>query len=56
MGILSGGGYGQYAVAHKSHLLNVPKGVELKQAAAIPEVWITAYQLINKVGGGLKPG
>ncbi len=56
MGILAGGGYAQYARIPKSHLIRVPKGLELEQAAAIPEVWLTAFQLINLVGGGITEG
>ena len=36
MGILNGGGYGQYAVTHKSHLLKVPLAMDLSSAAGIP--------------------
>jgi tumor protein p53-inducible protein 3 len=34
---------------HKDHIMNIPKGVDFEVAAAIPEAWITAYQLLHKV-------
>ena len=30
--------------------MRAPTGMDLTQAAAIPEVWLTAYQLLNSVG------
>ena len=56
MGILAGGGYAQYARVPKSHLIRVPAGLDLDVAAAIPEVWLTSFQLINLVGGGIGKG
>ena len=53
MGIIPGGGYGQYATVNKQHLVRVPDGLDLEVAAAIPEVWMTAYQIMNLVGGGV---
>ncbi len=41
--LLAGGGYAQYVVAPASVLLPVPSSVELLEAAAIPEVFFTAY-------------
>jgi NADPH:quinone reductase-like Zn-dependent oxidoreductase len=29
--------------------MNIPKGMDFATAAAIPEAWITAYQLLFKV-------
>jgi NADPH2:quinone reductase len=43
MTLLGGGGYAEYATAQASTLLPVPPNLDLVQAAAIPEVWITAY-------------
>ena len=56
MGILAGGGYAQYARIPKNHLIRVPSGLDLEVAAAIPEVWLTSFQLINLVGGGIGKG
>jgi putative PIG3 family NAD(P)H quinone oxidoreductase len=43
MTLLGGGGYAEYATAQASTLLPVPPNLDLAQAAAIPEVWITAW-------------
>ena len=56
MGILGGGGYSQYARIPKNHLIRAPNGLDLEVAAAIPEVWLTSFQLINVVGGGISKG
>ena len=29
--------------------MEIPRGLSFEQAAAIPEAWITAYQLLHKV-------
>lgn len=34
---------------HKDHLMPVPHNYEFIQAAAIPEAFITAYQLLFKI-------
>lgn len=49
MSLLSGGAYGQYATAHKDHIMRVPPSLAMDaaQLAAIPEVWLTAYQLLK---------
>ncbi len=41
--LLTGGGYAQYAVAHESCTLPVPKGLRLEQAAALPETFFTVW-------------
>jgi len=43
MTLVGGGGYAAYAVAPASTLLAVPERLDLVTAAAIPEVFITAY-------------
>ena len=52
MALLSGGGYGWYATVNKSHVIPVPAFflAEPTLAAAIPEVWLTAYKLLVIVG------
>ena len=42
MTLVGGGGYAEYAAAPASTLLPVPGNLDLVQAAAITEVWITA--------------
>ncbi|MFP4600126.1 MAG: NAD(P)H-quinone oxidoreductase [Persicimonas sp.] len=41
--LLSGGGYAEYAVVPVEMLLPVPSSLDLVEAAAIPEVFYTAY-------------
>lgn len=43
MCLLPGGGYAQYAIVHKDHIMQVPDNMEFEEAAAIPEQWTTAY-------------
>jgi NADPH2:quinone reductase len=43
MTLVGGGGYAEYAAAPASTLLPVPKNLDLVAAAAIAEVWITAW-------------
>ncbi len=45
-GLLSGGGYAQYAVIHQDIAMAIPEELSFEQAAAIPEVFLTAYQAI----------
>ena len=50
MGLLSGGGYGEYCAIDEGLLMPIPKGYTTPEAAAIPETWLTAYQLLHLVG------
>ena len=47
---LSGGGYAEYVAVPEDLLLAVPDGMPFSTAAAIPEVWLTAYQLKHFAG------
>jgi putative PIG3 family NAD(P)H quinone oxidoreductase len=51
MTLLGGGGYAEYAAAPASTLMPVPDGLSLLQAAAIPEVFITAWLNIFREAG-----
>ncbi len=54
-GLLPGGGHAQYAVFHRDLLLPIPSNLSFEKAAAIPEVFLTAFQalvLIGKIEGG----
>ena len=51
MALLPGGGYAQYVAVHHGHTMKVPDGLDIEQAAAIPEVWLTAYQLLHTTAG-----
>jgi len=53
--LLDGGGYAEYTVVHKDRLMAVPPGMSMQEAAAVPEVFLTAYQALHWLGG-LQPG
>jgi len=55
MGIVGGGSYAERLVVHEHQLMPVPAGVSVEDAAAIPEVWITAFDALV-VQGGLTSG
>ncbi|MCU1351727.1 MAG: putative quinone oxidoreductase [Acidimicrobiales bacterium] len=55
MAIVSGGSYAERVVVHERQLLPVPRTVPVADAAAIPEVWITAHDALV-VQGGLTSG
>lgn len=50
MALLSGGGQAEYVTVPEGHLMPVPKDMTFIQAAAIPEAWLTAFQLLHFVG------
>lgn len=50
MALLSGGGYAQYVALPAELLIPVPSHLTLYEAAAIPEAWLTAYQLLHLIG------
>ncbi len=54
-GLLPGGGYAEYAVIHEDLALPIPRGISFIEAAAIPEVFMTAFQAVNWIAG-LKKG
>lgn len=49
-GLLPGGGYAEYAVMHEDMAMPIPKGISIVQAAAIPEVFLTAFQSVVWLG------
>lgn len=55
MGIVAGGGYGQQLVIHERQAIPVPAGMDPADAAAIPEVWLTAWDALV-LQGALRPG
>ena len=46
MGIVSGGAYAEYLVVPGMQVMTVPQNIELSNAAAIPEVFITAWDAL----------
>ena len=51
MGILSGGGYAERVVLHERQAIPAPAGVDVADAASIPEVFLTAWDAIVLQGG-----
>jgi NADPH:quinone reductase len=55
MGLVKGGGYAEYALAAAGTLMPVPERLTLVEAAAVPEVFVTAH--LNLIGeAGLADG
>ncbi|XP_008846996.1 quinone oxidoreductase PIG3 isoform X2 [Nannospalax galili] len=50
MALLPGGGQAQYVTVPEELLMPIPEGLTLPQAAAIPEAWLTAFQLLHLLG------
>ncbi len=46
-GLLAGGGYAEYVTIHSHCLIPMPEGFSFEEAAAIPEVFLTAFQAIS---------
>ena len=53
--LLGGGGYAEFAACDARHALPIPKGLDLVQAAALPETVFTVYANVFE-HGALKPG
>jgi len=50
-GLLPGGGYAEYVATPAAHCLPVPKGLDLKQAACLPETFFTVWSNVFTRGG-----
>ena len=48
--LLGGGGYAEYVAAPADMVMPIPKGLTFEEAAAIPEVYMTAYLNLFYVG------
>jgi NADPH2:quinone reductase len=53
--LLPGGGYAQYAKTPAAHVLPVPEGMGLKEAACLPETFFTVWSNVF-MRGGLQAG
>ncbi|MBN2907572.1 MAG: NAD(P)H-quinone oxidoreductase [Rhodobacteraceae bacterium] len=53
--LLPGGGYADYAVTPAAHALPIPAGMDLKQAACLPETFFTVWSNVF-MRGGLRAG
>jgi putative PIG3 family NAD(P)H quinone oxidoreductase len=49
-GLLPGGGYAEYAAINEDMAMPIPNNLTMTEAAAIPEVFLTAYQAIIYYG------
>ncbi len=49
MGIVGGGSYAEYLVTPAAHTLAVPGALSFTQAAAIPEVFVTAHDALERL-------
>ena len=45
-GLLAGGGYAEYVNIHEAMALPIPENLNYETAAAIPEVFLTAFQVM----------
>lgn len=50
MSLLAGGGYAEEVVVHAGSALRVPERLSLEEAAAVPEVFLTAYLNLFELG------
>lgn len=50
MALLCGGGYAEYVSVPEELVMPVPPNLTITQAAAIPEAWLTAFQLLHIIG------
>lgn len=50
MALLGGGGYAELVAADEGSVMRVPDGVTARDAAAVPETWLTAFQLLSIAG------
>ena len=46
MGIVGGGGHAEYVVVHEREGIRIPQNLSWEEAAAIPEVFLTAYDAL----------
>ncbi len=51
LALVTGGGYAEYCAAPAAQCLPVPKGLDLKEAAAIPETFFTVWTNVFDRGG-----
>lgn len=49
-GLLPGGSYAEYCVIHEKMAMHIPENLSFEEAAAIPEVFLTAFQALKMLG------
>lgn len=50
MGLVNGGGYAEYVLMPEENAMVIPESLSFEEAAAIPEVFLTAYQTLFWIG------
>lgn len=50
MALCNGGAYAQYVAVNADHVMPIPTNLNYGLAAAIPEAWLTAFQLLHTLG------
>ncbi|RKD75181.1 putative PIG3 family NAD(P)H quinone oxidoreductase [Sinobaca qinghaiensis] len=50
MGLVEGGGYAEYAVMPADRGMPIPSSLSFEEAAAVPEVFLTAFQTLYWIG------
>lgn len=55
VGLTNGGGYAEYVAVDAEHCLPVPQGVDIHDAAGLPETFFTVWSNVF-IGAGLKAG
>lgn len=53
--LTNGGGYAEYVAVDAEHCLSVPKGIDMVDAAGLPETFFTVWSNVF-IGAGLKAG
>lgn len=53
--LFPGGAYAEYALCHEAHVLPIPKGLSLREAACLPETCFTVWSNVV-MRGGLQAG
>ena len=48
--LVPGGGYAEYCVSPASHAMPIPAGLEMAEAAALPETWFTVWANLMDLG------
>ncbi|MEZ5043191.1 MAG: NAD(P)H-quinone oxidoreductase [Saprospiraceae bacterium] len=54
-GLIGGGGYAEFVVTHEDMAIKIPEKLSFEEAAAIPEVFLTAFQALHWLAK-LQPG